>query len=173
MAFDLIGEISLHETAKPWVELGAELARRGQRLLLIEASSGGAVCAAATAAPGASAWFEGGIVAYSDGMKQQLLSVMPETIANYGAVSAETVQALLRGADKECDWVWAESGIYGPGGARPGKPVGTVYMGLRAPNREIQLKTAQMSGSREQMRSDIQQLAVDFLGQAILNPAGR
>lgn len=157
------------EPQRTWARLGAQLADRGQRLMIVEASAGGVVSAAATAAPGASAWFEGGVVAYGDRLKRQVFSVSAQTIEHNGAVSPATVAALLAGAEESCDWVWAESGIYGPGGARPGKPVGTVHMGIRAPDRRIQHKSAQLSGTRDQMRSDIQQLALDFLWQAIRN----
>ncbi len=160
-------------TENPWQQLGERLAARGETLFVIEAGAGGMVSAAATEMPGASRWFAGGLVAYSDGLKRGWLSVDPDTIVKHGAVSAAVVHAMLQGAPEEFHWVWAETGIYGPGGARPNKPVGTVHMGLRDPAGEIHGKSAQMSGDRAQMRSQIQQLGAAFVLEHLMRGADR
>ncbi len=160
-------------TENPWQPLGEQLVARGESLFLIEAGAGGVVCAAATALPGASRWFAGGLVAYGDHLKRGWLSVAPETIVKHGAVSAAVVEAMLEGAPEEFSWVWAETGIYGPGGARPGKPVGTVHMGLRDPDGQLHAQSAQMSGDREQMRSQIQQLGAAFVLEHLIRRADR
>lgn len=156
-----------------WQQVGEWLAARGETLFMIEAGAGGAVSAAATEMPGASRWFAGGLVAYGDDLKRGWLSVNPDTIVKHGAVSAAVVEAMLQGAPKEFPWVWAETGIYGPGGARPNKPVGTVYMGLRDPSGELHGKSAQMSGDRKQMRSQIQQLGAAFVLEHLMNGTDR
>ncbi|MEN8718778.1 MAG: CinA family protein, partial [Oceanococcaceae bacterium] len=131
------------------------------------------VCADITAQPGASKWFAGGLVAYTDGLKQGWLGVPADRIARFGAVSAEVVQSLLEGAPEEFAWVWAESGIYGPGGARPGKPVGTIWTGVRLPDGRMLTERLQMSGSREQMRRDITARAACGLSEHMSLSTGR
>ncbi len=160
-------------TEKSWPQVGELLAARGQSLFVIEAGAGGVVCAAATESPGASRWFAGGVVAYGDGLKRGWLSVEPEVIVKHGAVSAEVVAAMVEGAPEEFHWVWAESGIYGPGGSRPNKPVGTVHFALRDPQGVVHDKSAQMSGDRRQMRSQIQQLGAAFVLEHMLLQAPR
>ncbi len=157
----------------PWSRVGETLAARAQTLFVIEGGAGGAVCAAATESPGASRWFAGGLVAYGDGVKRGWLGVDPQLITRHGAVSAPVVAAMVEGAPEEFHWVWAESGIYGPGGSRPNKPVGTVHMALRDPQGVVHRESAQMSGDRRQMRSQIQQLGAAFVLEHLLQQAPR
>ena len=156
-----------------WEELGRILSAREQRLLLIEAGAGGAISTAATAAPGASRWFAGSLVAYSDALKEQWLSLDPDLILRHGAVSEQTIQGLLLGAPQEMDWVFAESGIYGPSGARPGKPVGLVCVGLRSPNGQLRTESWQLSGDRQQNRKEMQDRSARWLRQQISPAPGR
>ena len=95
-----------------------------------ESCTGGGIAALITSVPGSSEYFNGGIVAYSNEIKKDLLHVSAETLAKYGAVSRETVIEMVKGAMKtlKTDCAVATSGIAGPGGGTPEKPVGTVWI---------------------------------------------
>lgn len=112
---------------------GAVLARmRGRRVALAESFTGGRIAAALTAVPGSSQSFVGGVVAYDDAVKVCALAVSRETIESYGAVSEEVVKAMAQGARAKlhADVALATTGIAGPGGATPSKPVGLAWFGL-------------------------------------------
>jgi len=95
-----------------------------------ESCTGGNIAKRITSIPGSSAVFQGSIVAYSNELKKKLLSVPEEILDKYGAVSEETVRAMVVGAIKtlDVDAAVAVSGIAGPGGGRPYKPVGTIWL---------------------------------------------
>ena len=98
--------------------------------------------AAATGVPGSSAYYPGSVVSYSYEMKTQLLRVQPETLMHFGAVSEETVREMAQGAlgTLGVDVALAISGIAGPSGGTPEKPVGTVWMAVADRQRTITLK---------------------------------
>jgi PncC family amidohydrolase len=111
----------------------------GQSLITVataESLTGGNVSARITAISGSSAYFLGGIVAYSNAAKASLLGVSEETLATRGAVSAECVREMAEGARRAfgTDLAVATTGIAGPGGATGRKPVGLVYIGLAGPD---------------------------------------
>lgn len=110
--------------------VGQALAARGLRLVTAESCTGGGIAAALTEIPGSSAWFERGYVTYSNAAKMQSLGVLPATLAVHGAVSAETVREMALGAlaHAEAEVAVAVSGIAGPDGGSPDKPVGTVWI---------------------------------------------
>jgi PncC family amidohydrolase len=115
--------------------LAAALTARHWTLATAESCTGGLIGAAITDLPGASAYFLGGIIAYDNRIKNQLLGV-PETIlAAHGAVSAQTVEAMAAGARRQlsADCAIAVSGVAGPDGGTPEKPVGLVYIGWALP----------------------------------------
>lgn len=120
------------ETEELSRELGAALRARGLTLATAESCTGGAVAAALAAIPGASEYLCGGVVAYSAAVKVALLGVPAALIEGDGVVSAACVQAMARGARVVCnaDIAVATTGIAGPGGAEPGKPVGTVFLAV-------------------------------------------
>lgn len=95
-----------------------------------ESCTGGNISARITSVPGSSGYFKGGIVAYSNEVKSSLLNVKQETLEKYGAVSEETVVEMARGAMKTLNscCAIATSGIAGPGGGTPQKPVGTIWI---------------------------------------------
>lgn len=125
------------ETNKAARKIVESLTEKGCTLATAESCTGGAIAAAITAIPGSSAMFKGGIVAYSNEVKTNVLGVNEETLAAHGAVSEETVLQMAQGARKllKTDYAVATSGIAGPGGGTPEKPVGTVWMALAAGNR--------------------------------------
>lgn len=108
----------------------AALAGRGLTLAVAEGDTGGVLLAALTARPGSSAVVLGGVVAYHDGLKRDVLGVAPELIEAHGAVSAEVARAMADGVRRvsTADLGVATTGIAGPGGGRPGKPVGLVFV---------------------------------------------
>jgi nicotinamide-nucleotide amidase len=108
------------------------LARRGKTLALAESCTGGCVAHRITNVPGASKIFPGGIVAYSNAVKQRFLGVRAETLARHGAVSEAVAREMAAGARKKfgADSAIAVTGIAGPGGGTKSKPVGTVFIAV-------------------------------------------
>ena len=113
----------------------ALLRARGRTLATAESCTGGMLAARLTSIPGASASFLGGVVAYADEVKREELGVPAETLAQHGAVSAETAAAMAQGARERlgADVAVAVTGIAGPGGGTPEKPVGLVYLHAEGP----------------------------------------
>ena len=118
--------------------VGALLAAQRRTIGTAESCTGGLVAARLTSVAGSSAYFLGGIVAYANDAKQRLLGVPEEMLARYGAVSEAVARAMARGARGAlgADIAVATTGIAGPGGATPGKPVGLVYIALAADGAE-------------------------------------
>jgi nicotinamide-nucleotide amidase len=112
--------------------LGAVLRQRGWRLVTAESCTGGLVSAAVTSVAGSSDWFDRGMVTYSNTAKTDLLGVDATLFAQVGAVSPEVANAMALGAlqHAQANLAVAVTGIAGPGGGTPDKPVGTVWFGL-------------------------------------------
>jgi nicotinamide-nucleotide amidase len=110
--------------------LGDALRRRGWRIATAESCTGGLVAAACTSVAGSSDWFERGFVSYSNAAKCELLGVDAALIARDGAVSESVAAAMATGALQRAgvELAVAVTGIAGPAGATPGKPVGTVWL---------------------------------------------
>ena len=140
----------------PVEELIALARREGVTLGCAESCTGGLVCAALTAVPGSSAVVRGGVVSYAIEVKRRVLGVSGEVLDNpaLGAVSAECAEQMALGAARalRADVTVSVTGIAGPGGAEPGKPVGTVWLGLScrgAPRSRL----LSLDGGRERVRS--------------------
>jgi PncC family amidohydrolase len=116
------------------VIVGHMLAERKLKLATAESCTGGLVGHRLTNVPGSSGYLEGGVIAYSYEAKERLLGVHHDTLYEHGAVSAETALEMARGVRKAlgADIGIAVTGIAGPGGGLPGKPVGLVYIALSA-----------------------------------------
>ncbi len=112
--------------------LGAALSARRWTLAVAESCTGGLLGATLTRIPGSSAYFLGGVIAYANAVKVQLLDVDPELLAREGAVSAPVAAAMAQGVRTRCQASLGlgVTGIAGPGGGTPEKPVGLVYIGL-------------------------------------------
>jgi PncC family amidohydrolase len=117
-------------------KIGQWLVARRMTLAVAESCTGGLVGHRLTNVPGSSEYFLGGIIAYSNDAKQRLLGVSPDTLARFGAVSQETVREMAQGARRalEAHLAVAVTGIAGPGGGTPGKPVGLTWIALSAPD---------------------------------------
>ena len=118
--------------------LGKILLQNKKTISTAESCTGGAIASLITSVPGSSAYFEGSVVSYSNKIKKSLLGVKEDTIEQFGAVSEETVKEMLSGLLQKMntDYGIAVSGIMGPDGGTPDKPVGTVWIAVG--NREMQ-----------------------------------
>jgi PncC family amidohydrolase len=114
--------------------VGQLLVEQGLTLALAESCTGGLIGHRITNVPGSSEYFMGGVVAYAYDAKERLLGVRHDTLYDYGTVSEETALEMARGARRllMTDLALAVTGIAGPGGGMPGKPVGLVYIALSA-----------------------------------------
>lgn len=112
--------------------IGQLLKEKKAKMATAESCTGGSIAKLITAIPGCSAYYEGSVVAYSYAIKRKLLAVKEETLQKYGAVSEECVKEMLNGLLDLCssDYGIAVSGIAGPGGGTPTKPVGTVWVAV-------------------------------------------
>ena len=142
--------------------LGDVLRRRGWRLAAAESCTGGLIAAACTAPAGASDWFERGFVTYSNAAKCELLGVPADMIEQHGAVSAEVARAMATGAlaNSHAQLAVAVTGIAGPAGGTPGKPVGTVWLALAGRGVAAQAELLQLRGDRAGIRAQTVQCAL-------------
>lgn len=115
--------------------LGHLLKQRGQTIATAESCTGGRLAAALNAQPGSSAFYLGSVVAYANEVKEQVLGVKHDTLLQYGAVSEQTVLEMANGVrhHMHADYAIATSGIAGPDGGTPDKPVGTVWIAWATP----------------------------------------
>lgn len=136
----------------------------GQTIAVAESCTGGLLGAWLTAASGSSAYFLGGVIAYDDSVKTGVLGVSPELIARYGAVSAECALEMAQGARRllRSDLALSITGISGPTGARPGKPVGTTFVALAAPDGE-RVRHFTFNGDRERNRVEAARAAIEMV----------
>jgi nicotinamide-nucleotide amidase len=134
--------------------LAAALRARGWKLATAESCTGGLIAGACTAVAGSSDWFERGFVTYSNEAKVELLGVDAALIAARGAVSEEVARAMVAGAlaRSHAQLAVAVTGIAGPGGAVPGKPVGTVWLAWGTAAR-VEAERLQLPGDRAAVRA--------------------
>jgi len=149
--------------------LAAALRARGWMLAAAESCSGGLIAAACTSLAGSSDWFERGFVTYSNAAKTEMLGVPEALIARHGAVSAEVAIAMAAGAlaRSKAQLSVAVTGIAGPGGATPGKPVGTVWLAVGVAGAAPEARLLQLSGNRAAVRDATVQHALAALIAAL------
>jgi len=138
---------------------------RGWHLATAESCTGGLVAGALTAIAGSSDVVERGFVTYSNEAKSQLLGVPPETIAANGAVSAETAAAMAQGAVARApvDLAISVTGVVGPGGGSPVKPVGLVIFGVARRDRSCRTERRVFDGDRAGVRQAAVRVALQLL----------
>jgi nicotinamide-nucleotide amidase len=149
----------------------AALARSGQRTVAVaESCTGGLVAGRLTAQPGSSAYLLGGVVAYSNAVKERLVGVPAETLASHGAVSGETALALADGVRERLgsDIGVGVTGIAGPDGGVASKPVGLVWVAVTAVTGERLVQRAQFPGDRAEIRDRATTLAMHLLRRVLL-----
>ena len=138
---------------------------RGWRVATAESCTGGLVAAALTAIAGSSGVVERGFFTYSNAAKIELLGVSAETIAAHGAVSAQVAAAMARGvvARAPVDLAASITGVAGPGGGTPQKPVGLVYIGVARRDGAIRVERRIFPGDRAEIRRAAVVLALELL----------
>ncbi|AGC48996.1 competence/damage inducible protein CinA [Myxococcus stipitatus DSM 14675] len=141
----------------------------GVRLVLAEACTGGLLCARLTDIPGASAVVERGFIPYSHESKVEQLGVPLALLQAHGSVSAEAVEALARGAleHSRADWAIAETGIAGPGGGTPQKPVGLAFIAVLRRGGTAAVERQVFTGDRRQVRHAMAERALTLLLEEI------
>lgn len=136
------------------ISVGQLLSAHRWMLSTAESCTGGFLAKIITDIPGSSAWFERGFVVYSEVAKQELLAVQAETLTQYGAVSQETVCEMAQGAlaHSHAQVSVAITGIAGPAGATPTKPVGLVWLAWASAEWPLVSRSYQFKGDREVVR---------------------
>ena len=137
---------------------------RGKTLVTAESCTGGGIGAALTAIPGSSEVYKGGIISYTNWVKEHVLGVDARLLETHGAVSKEVAEAMAKGAAKvlKADIAVSVTGLAGPGGDEFGNPVGTVYIGYHDEKRTL-VKHCLFSGSREEVRQQTIETALKLI----------
>lgn len=153
---------TLHALAE---QVGARLQLQRQMLATAESCTGGWIAKMITDIPGCSAWFDCGMAAYSYEAKQALLGVRPQTLEEHGAVSRETVVEMVSGAliHSGASVAVAVTGIAGPTGETPGKPVGTVWIAWKRRGGYPKAEIFHFDGDREAVRRQTVEAALKGL----------
>lgn len=153
--------------------VGYLLTMDGKTLATAESCTAGGLGARLTSVPGSSGYFLGGVVAYSDELKRRLLGVRAGTLRRFGAVSKEVASEMAAGVRGRArsDYALAVTGIAGPGGGGPEKPVGLVYVGM-ARERGVAVRQYRFAGDREAVRQRAAQAALELLRRALLRIEG-
>ncbi|KAJ9432085.1 MULTISPECIES: nicotinamide-nucleotide amidase [Pantoea] len=134
--------------------IGEQLKKRQATVTAAESCTGGWIAKVFTDISGSSAWFERGFVTYSNEAKQQMVGVQDTTLQQYGAVSEQTVREMATGAAKAAaaEYAIAVSGIAGPDGGTPDKPVGTVWFAIAGPEGRVLAQRQIFAGDRDAVR---------------------
>jgi PncC family amidohydrolase len=153
--------------------VGELLRARGWRLAVAESCTGGLVGHLITDVAGSSDYFAGGVIAYSNEAKHELLGVRTQTLAQHGAVSDATAREMAAGARRlfGADVALSVTGIAGPGGGTPDKPVGLVYIALDAADRPV-CRCYVWDGDRAANKMQSARAALELLGNWLTDELG-
>lgn len=145
-------------------EVGNLLRQRGLTLGVVESATGGLISHLITNIPGSSDYYKGSITAYSNEVKTRVVGVKEDTISKYGAVSSQVVEEMAQCGRKmlAADICLADTGIAGPSGATPEKPLGLFYVGLSHQDGTHSHKRS-FQGNREQNKLDAAKVALGWL----------
>jgi nicotinamide-nucleotide amidase len=163
----LLGDCCYSRTGDPLEVVVGDLLKQNRATVAVaESATGGMLGERLTSVPGSSEYFAGGFITYTDAMKVELLGVAPELLAQFGAVSKETAEAMAAGARRRANATYALSitGIAGPDS--DGAPVGTMYVGVADPNGTASFHR-QFLGDRQRVRAFVCQMALDVLRRRI------
>lgn len=149
--------------------VGAMLAQRGHTIATAESCTGGRLAAAFTGVPGSSAWFQQGVITYSNASKQALLGVPELLLAEHGAVSAPVAIAMAAGARERAGTTWAlaTTGIAGPDGGTSDKPVGLVHLAVAGPG-GVHHRELRYGGARDRVQALASAGALDLLRRTLI-----
>lgn len=152
--------------------LANQLKTRGHTLATAESCTGGLLAGALTELPGSSAWFDRGWVSYANDAKTQTLGVPAALISTHGAVSEAVADAMAEGARRQsgADYAISVTGIAGPEGGSPDKPVGTVCFGWSTPT-HTKTETRYFQGNRRQIRDQSVRYAITTLSTLLADDA--
>ena len=146
--------------------LGAVLVASGRRLTVAESCTGGWIAKMITDVAGSSSWFDRGFVTYSNAAKQELLGVPATLLQEHGAVSGAAVEAMASGAlaaTPGADLTAVTSGVAGPGGGTPDKPVGLVWIAWARRGHPAVVRCVRFDGDRESVRRESVRVALEGL----------
>jgi nicotinamide-nucleotide amidase len=151
-------------------EIGDLLRQRGLMLGVVESATGGLISHLITNVPGSSDYYKGSVTAYSNETKIKVVGVKAGTIEKYGAVSHQVAEEMAQGGRRvlAVDVCLADTGIAGPAGATPGKPVGLFYLGL-AHQGDAVSRRHEFQGDREQNKRDAAEAALSWLKEYLLS----
>ncbi len=143
-------------------QLGRLLKSKEKKIATAESCTGGWIAQIITEVPGSSAWFDRGFVTYSNAAKIQMLGVSPETLEQFGAVSAQTATEMANGAlaRSDADCAIAVTGIAGPEGGSAEKPVGMVFIAWGIKNQDVKVVLKQLIGNRYEIRRQTVKMAI-------------
>jgi len=155
----------MSELEKLAERLGGALLSRGEWLAVAESCTGGWLAQSVTAIAGSSAWFDRGFVTYSNAAKADMLGVPESTLERHGAVSEATARAMAQGvlAYSRADWSVAITGIAGPSGGTPEKPVGTVFFAWAQRDGGCEAQVRCFAGDRAAVREQAVAVALNGL----------
>jgi nicotinamide-nucleotide amidase len=167
------GSLVAEEDTTLQVVLGRMLKEKGATLATAESCTGGRIGEMLTDAPGSSAYYLGGVVAYANSAKIDLLGVVPATIEREGAVSRRTAEEMAEGARRRfaSTIAIATTGIAGPDGGTPEKPVGTVWIAVSSESRTVALSFS-LGGERAIVRQRASAIALDMARRELLKGGG-
>ena len=150
-------------------EIGDLLRRRGLTLGAVESATGGLISHLVTGVPGSSDYFKGSVTAYSNGIKQALVGVRLSTLKKFGAVSPQVAEEMASGGRSalSVDICIADTGIAGPGGASPGKPVGLFFLGMASKD-GVRYRRLDLTGTRAQNKKSAAAAALAWLKEYLL-----
>lgn len=162
MACGCVGE-------RPGEVVGRLLGDQGLSLGLAESCTGGMIAASITDVPGSSAYFTGGVVAYCNRVKEQVLGVPGPELARFGAVSPEVARSMAAGVRKllKADVGLAVTGVAGPGGGTAEKPVGLVYVALDCQGK-VTTRELRLAGSRAEIRAATVDSVLEMLRRCLV-----
>ena len=155
------------------IEIGQLLLERRLTLAVAESCTGGLIGHRMTNVPGSSSYFLGGLISYANEAKERLLGVSHDTLDGFGAVSEQTAREMARGARRAlgADVAVSVTGIAGPGGAMPGKPVGLTWIALSA--RDVdEARHFIWTGDREANKAQSAEAALGLLAGYLRGLAG-
>jgi nicotinamide-nucleotide amidase len=162
----LVDEQKLQDTIH---RLGSKLKEKKEMLATAESCTGGWVGQTITSVPGTSHWYDRGFITYSNAAKREMLGVPTDTLARFGAVSEQTARAMVEGAlqNSQARYALSVTGIAGPEGGTPDKPVGYVCFAWAGHNKDTVSECVHFDGDRQQVRIQAVQHSLDRMAELI------